>query len=373
MRGDFRIGKRLIRPQLNAIEDNETTLHLEPKVMQVLVTLASQAGNVVTRQQIREAVWQDVCVGDDVLVRAISELRRAFQDDPSTQHTIQTVPKVGYRLVVPVEAADEEAREAAAPPEEFSEVPQLLQDMDSSAVHERKELQAKGQKSLKWGLATATVVLILIALVAWFWTRGHREVNHATVAASSAAVSASATPSSTAAAHPDTNSSPRDRSASAVQGRCPLISGATYEIRNQQSGLVLEVPVSSLSNGTLLDQWGRNGGGNQLWVAEPSGPYWTFTNVRSQKRLDVPRADRAPGVQVDQWQATDAPNQNWIVLPVGDQSCVIISQVSGLQLDVDRGSTENGASVIQYMDNDGRNQHWIFRLVKRPNGTPKPH
>jgi DNA-binding winged helix-turn-helix (wHTH) protein len=114
MQGDFRIGERLIRPRLNSIEHDGLTLHLEPKVMQVLVTLAVHAGDVVTRQQIREQVWQNVFVGEDVLVRAISEIRRAFQDDPKLQHTVQTVPKVGYRLVVPASEAESSAAEQSA-------------------------------------------------------------------------------------------------------------------------------------------------------------------------------------------------------------------------------------------------------------------
>jgi Tol biopolymer transport system component/DNA-binding winged helix-turn-helix (wHTH) protein len=84
------------------MERNGTTTRLEPKVMQVLVTLASSAGEVITREQLRGAVWPDVFVGEDVLIRAISELRHAFADDPRSPHVIETVPKVGYRLIAPV-------------------------------------------------------------------------------------------------------------------------------------------------------------------------------------------------------------------------------------------------------------------------------
>ena len=78
------------------------TIHLEPKVMQVLLVLASNPGEVFTREEIRDVVWRDVFVGDDVLMRAVSEIRRVFNDDPRTPHTVQTVPKVGYRLIAPV-------------------------------------------------------------------------------------------------------------------------------------------------------------------------------------------------------------------------------------------------------------------------------
>jgi Tol biopolymer transport system component/DNA-binding winged helix-turn-helix (wHTH) protein len=109
LKGDFRIGEWVVHPHLNSLECNGETVHLEPKVMQVLLTLAAEPGEVVTREHVRNTVWSGVFVGEDVLIRAISEIRRAFSDDPRSPHTIQTIPKVGYRLiaqVVPAAAAE---------------------------------------------------------------------------------------------------------------------------------------------------------------------------------------------------------------------------------------------------------------------------
>jgi Tol biopolymer transport system component/DNA-binding winged helix-turn-helix (wHTH) protein len=102
LRGDFRIGEWIIHPNVNSLERDGKVVHLEPKVMHVLRALASEPGEVVPRDRLRTAVWPDVFVGEDVLIRAISELRRAFSDDPRSPHTIETIPKVGYRLIVPV-------------------------------------------------------------------------------------------------------------------------------------------------------------------------------------------------------------------------------------------------------------------------------
>ncbi len=114
MQGDFRIGECLVQPRINSIKQGGETIHLEPKVMQVLLVLASNPGEVVTREEIRKVVWPDVFVGDDVLMRAISEIRRVFRDDPRTPHTIQTVPKVGYRLIASVAQVQQNA--PGAPP-----------------------------------------------------------------------------------------------------------------------------------------------------------------------------------------------------------------------------------------------------------------
>jgi DNA-binding winged helix-turn-helix (wHTH) protein len=51
--------------------------------MQVLLCLVEHAGEVVTRESLVARVWPDVFVSDDVLHRAIRELRRVFGDSAS--------------------------------------------------------------------------------------------------------------------------------------------------------------------------------------------------------------------------------------------------------------------------------------------------
>jgi len=70
--------------------------------MQVLVILAEHSGLVASKEQILARVWPDTFVSDEVLTRAISELRKAFEDNPQQPKYIQTIPKGGYRLVAPV-------------------------------------------------------------------------------------------------------------------------------------------------------------------------------------------------------------------------------------------------------------------------------
>ncbi len=103
MGNDFRIAAWLIQPRLNALSRNGTTVHLEPKVMEVLACLAEHAGEAVPKEQLLQTVWPNTFVTDDVLKRSISELRRVFEDDAHESHVIQTIAKRGYRLVAPVE------------------------------------------------------------------------------------------------------------------------------------------------------------------------------------------------------------------------------------------------------------------------------
>ena len=95
-----------MQPGLNTVSQNGCSTRLEPKVMEVLVCLASQPGNAVSKETILKTVWQDTFVSDDVLVRSISELRRVFQDDAREPRFIETIPKRGYRLVPAVQSVN---------------------------------------------------------------------------------------------------------------------------------------------------------------------------------------------------------------------------------------------------------------------------
>jgi TolB-like protein/DNA-binding winged helix-turn-helix (wHTH) protein/Tfp pilus assembly protein PilF len=100
--GAFMVGEWTVLPELNSLEGHGRTVHLEPKVMQVLVTLAEHSGQVASKEQIFHRVWPDTFVSDEVLTRSVSELRKVFEDNPQKPKYIQTIPKGGYRLVAPV-------------------------------------------------------------------------------------------------------------------------------------------------------------------------------------------------------------------------------------------------------------------------------
>src|SRR5262245_56099898 len=72
----FRIGGAYhVEPSLNRVTGPSGVTRLEPKVMAVLVCLAERAGRVVPKDRLFEMAWPDTAVTDDVLIRAVSELR----------------------------------------------------------------------------------------------------------------------------------------------------------------------------------------------------------------------------------------------------------------------------------------------------------
>ena len=124
MNGTFRVGEFLIDPQLNTITRDNQSTRLEPKVMQLLQRLSHTAGEVVSKEQLMRAVWTDTIVTDDVLTRAVSALRKAFQDNSKEPRYVQTVPKSGYRLIANVSYDQTEPDPDSKPSQIRTENPQ---------------------------------------------------------------------------------------------------------------------------------------------------------------------------------------------------------------------------------------------------------
>jgi len=98
----FEVGEWTVHPSLNRLTRGSEEVRVEPKVMQVLEALAETPGEVVTREALVARVWSGVFVTDDVLHRAIRELRRAFGDETAKPAYVETIRKRGYRLIAPV-------------------------------------------------------------------------------------------------------------------------------------------------------------------------------------------------------------------------------------------------------------------------------
>lgn len=78
----------------------DQTVPLEAKPLEVLHELLLRAGEVVTKDELLDAVWSGVTVVEGSLPTAISKMRKAL--GRSREHMIETVPRVGYRLIGPV-------------------------------------------------------------------------------------------------------------------------------------------------------------------------------------------------------------------------------------------------------------------------------
>ena len=81
------------------------SISLRPKAFAVLKHLVDRPGQLVTKQQLLEAVWPATFVSDAVLKDSVRQLREALGDDAAAPRYIETAHRRGYRFIAQVSAA----------------------------------------------------------------------------------------------------------------------------------------------------------------------------------------------------------------------------------------------------------------------------
>ena len=95
----LRVGEWHVDPDQGTITRNGATTRLELRSMRLLMCLAERRGQVVNVEELISRVWGGVSVSPDSVYQAITALRRQFGDDPRKPAYIETVPRLGYRLI----------------------------------------------------------------------------------------------------------------------------------------------------------------------------------------------------------------------------------------------------------------------------------
>ncbi len=146
--GAFVTGEWTAEPSRNRLVRGAEEVHVEPRVMDVLVHLAGRAGEVVSKEDLMAQVWEGRYVSDDVLTVTVYALRKALGDDARQPRYIETVPRRGYRWVAPVQADGPLAASAAPAP----------------------------SRRLAWPLAAAALALLVAGALWMFTSTGRRHV-----------------------------------------------------------------------------------------------------------------------------------------------------------------------------------------------------
>jgi adenylate cyclase len=95
-----RAGYRVLR--------DDKAIGLTPKLIDLLFYLLDHAGDLVTKEELLDALWPDANVTENALAQAMSELRQALGDEPSSPQFIKTVARRGYRVIARVEPLEAE-------------------------------------------------------------------------------------------------------------------------------------------------------------------------------------------------------------------------------------------------------------------------
>ena len=137
------------------------------------------------------------------------------------------------------------------------------------------------------------------------------------------------------------------------------VSGQTYSIVNEQSGLNLEVEGWSKQDGGNIDQSPSSCQANQQWkVTQLSDGSWSILSAYNQKSLDNFGWSKRSGDPVRQWAYKNTPNQHWTLQATGSGAFKIISSFSQQLLSIN----DNNASSTVTHNNDvwWPHQHWYL-------------
>lgn len=96
----FYLGDLLIEPLNGRVSGKNGERHLPPKAVEVLVCLARRAGEVVPHDDLIQCAWGTGAGSRESLSHTIGEIRHALEDRTADPHFVQTLPRLGYRLVV---------------------------------------------------------------------------------------------------------------------------------------------------------------------------------------------------------------------------------------------------------------------------------
>lgn len=79
-----------------------TSVQLEPQVKALLTYLIERAGELVSKEDLYNRLWENRVVSDEAFRAVIKKLRKALSDDARSPNYLQTVPLKGYRLIAPI-------------------------------------------------------------------------------------------------------------------------------------------------------------------------------------------------------------------------------------------------------------------------------
>jgi transcriptional activator of cad operon len=139
---------------------------LEPKVMELLMLLASRPNQVCSKEEIMEQLWPGMILGEDTLARAVSKLRKSLADDVKSPRFVETLPKRGYRFI----CADARLMPSAADALSSSSTSQVPADVASDHSPEKpKDPVTPPVPSLRWIWLAGLAAILVMTLVGLGW------------------------------------------------------------------------------------------------------------------------------------------------------------------------------------------------------------
>jgi len=110
----YRFGEYALDTQTYTLQRAKVVVPLEPQVFSALLYLMENRDRVVSKDDLIEAVWDGRIVSDAAISSRINSVRQAVGDNGKDQTVIKTIPRRGFRFVLPV--ATPESQSKISPP-----------------------------------------------------------------------------------------------------------------------------------------------------------------------------------------------------------------------------------------------------------------
>jgi transcriptional activator of cad operon len=155
----LRIGAWHVNPMSGQMSRDGETARLELRTLRLLLCLAERPGEVVSIDDLLTHVWSEVTVSQDSVYQAVASLRRLLGDDPRQPTYIETVPRLGYRMVAPVTPCADELVAQTVPSRASDHDPPIA--AASHATTRGPHLRG----GFRWAAAAALCLALVAALL----------------------------------------------------------------------------------------------------------------------------------------------------------------------------------------------------------------
>lgn len=143
---------------------NDELVPMKAKLIDTLIVLVVNQGHVVTKDELMQILWPDTFVEENSLTQSISLLRKALAgENGNGQQYIETIPKRGYRFIVPTPDI-----EHAVSNQQQNQLP--FNKREGPGIESAK-LKLTRQTNT---LAISAGCILLIAAVGFLWFRHER-------------------------------------------------------------------------------------------------------------------------------------------------------------------------------------------------------
>lgn len=156
---EIRIGKHVLQPSRQLLLDG-AHIHLGPRALSILSALAEAKSEIVTKDELMQAVWGDVAVEENALQVHVTAVRKALGDDAKL---LKTIRGIGYQLDLnsfETNSAGDTAPSGISPVEQRSS-----HGGDAPSAGSRVTIR-------RYAIALVAALIVAIAALGWFGLSG---------------------------------------------------------------------------------------------------------------------------------------------------------------------------------------------------------